>query len=329
MGKRIAVLCSGGDSQGMNSCIKAIVDTCVAHDVEIFGINRGYQGLIENDFVRLTKQDVLNIETLAGSVIKTSRCPEFKTHEGVLKGKKILDKNKIDGLIVIGGDGSFRGCAELVEEGACVIGIPGTIDNDLFYTEKTLGFDTAVKNAVKAVDDIKQTMIANDRTLVVKCMGRGCGDIALYTAVAVEADSLAVVELNTTIADIIADVRKAIENGVQAPVVIMSESCPFDLDEVVYQLRNELHLSVRGTELGYIQRGGAPSVLDRINSVKWGVTAVELLLDGKTNFALGVKNDKVTATPLLDAVKVKQKFRLDMVEKLKGINNIEWEEGDK
>ena len=181
--KRIAVLCSGGDSQGMNACIKAIVDTCTSNNVTVLGINRGYQGLIENDTKELTKFDVANIETIAGSIIKTSRSAEFMTEAGFRKAIDNLKKNDIEGLIVIGGNGSFRGCRDLVNAGVNVIGIPGTIDNDLFYTERALGFDTAVQQAVNTVTDIKQTMYANSRAVVFKCMGRHCGDIAVARAV--------------------------------------------------------------------------------------------------------------------------------------------------
>lgn len=320
--KRIAVLCSGGDSQGMNACIKAIVDTCTSNNVTVLGINRGYQGLIENDTKELTKFDVANIETIAGSIIKTSRSAEFMTEAGFRKAIDNLKKNDIEGLIVIGGNGSFRGCRDLVNAGVNVIGIPGTIDNDLFYTERALGFDTAVQQAVNTVTDIKQTMYANSRAVVFKCMGRHCGDIALHTAVAVEADSLAVNEIDYSIDQIIGDVKNALSHGVTSPVVVISEGCQLDMEEIVYQIQTQTHLTTRSVELGYIQRGGAPTYYDRMLGVRWGVLAVQLLMQDMTNLALGVKNDKIFSTPLIEVEHVLQEFRVDMVNDLRTLHAL-------
>lgn len=320
--KRIAVLCSGGDCQGMNACIKAIVDTCDSNGVTVIGINRGYQGLIENDTRVLKKLDVANIETIAGSMIKTSRSAEFMTEPGFRKAIDNLKANDIEGLIVIGGNGSFRGARDLVNAGVNVIGIPGTIDNDLFYTERSLGFDTAVQQAVNTVTDIKQTMYANDRASVFKCMGRHCGDIALHTAVAVEADSLAVNEIEYSISQIVSDVKNSMNHGVTSPVVIMSEGCKLDMEEVVYELQTQLGLTTRGMEIGYCQRGGEPTYYDRMLGVRWGVLAVQLLMQDMTNLALGVKNDKIFSTPLIEVEHVLQEFRVDMVNDLRTLHAL-------
>ncbi len=320
--KRIAVLCSGGDSQGMNACIKAIVDTCTSNNVTVLGINRGYQGLIENDIRELNKLDVANIETIAGAIIKTSRSAEFMTEEGFKKAINNLKINDIEGLIVIGGNGSFRGCRDLVHAGINVIGIPGTIDNDLYYTERSLGFDTAVQQAVNTVTDVKQTMYANSRAVVFKCMGRHCGDIALHTAVAVEADSLAVNEIDYSISEIISDVKNSLKHGVTSPVVILSEGCKLDMDEVVYEIQAQTHLTTRGIEIGYIQRGGEPTYYDRMLGVRWGVLAVQLLMQDMTNLALGIKNDKIFTTPLIEVEHVLQEFRVDMVNDLRTLHAL-------
>ncbi len=320
--KRIAVLCSGGDSQGMNACIKAIVDTCTSNNVTVLGINRGYQGLIENDIRELNKLDVANIETIAGAIIKTSRSAEFMTEEGFKKAINNLKINDIEGLIVIGGNGSFRGCRDLVHAGINVIGIPGTIDNDLYYTERSLGFDSAVQQAVNTVTDVKQTMYANGRAVVFKCMGRHCGDIALHTAVAVEADSLAVNEIDYSISEIISDVKNSLKHGVTSPVVILSEGCKLDMDEVVYEIQAQTHLTTRGIEIGYIQRGGEPTYYDRMLGVRWGVLAVQLLMQDMTNLALGIKNDKIFTTPLIEVEHVLQEFRVDMVNDLRTLHAL-------
>lgn len=320
--KKIGILCSGGDCQGMNACIKAVADTCHSNGIELLGINRGYQGLIEEDIRPLKKLDVANIETIAGAIIKTSRSPEFMTEPGFRKAIENMKKHGIEGLIVIGGNGSFRGCRDLVNAGVHVIGIPGTIDNDLFYTERSLGFDTAVQQAVNAVTDIKQTMYANDRAVVFKCMGRHCGDIALHTAVAVEADALAVKEIDYSIPQIIEDLKNSMSHGVTSPVVLMSEGCKLDMEEIVYEIQSQLHLTTRGVELGYVQRGGAPTYYDRMLGVRWGVLAVQLLMQDMTNLALGVKNDKIFSIPLIEVEHVLQEFRVDMVNDLRTLHAL-------
>jgi len=320
--RRIGILCSGGDCQGMNACIKAVVDTCSSNGVEVIGINRGYQGLIENDVRKLTKLEVANIETIAGSVIKTSRSAEFMTEAGFNRAINNLKLNRIEGLIVIGGNGSFRGCRDLVNAGVNVIGIPGTIDNDLFYTERSLGFDTAVQQAVNTITDIKQTMYANDRAIVCKCMGRHCGDIALHTAVAVEADALAVGEIDYSIEQIVDEVKNALNHGVTAPVVVISEGVKLDLEDIVYEVQTQLQITTRGIEIGYLQRGGAPTYYDRMLGVRWGVLAVQLLMQDMTNLALGVKHDKIFFTPLIEVEHVLQEFRVDMVNDLRTLHAL-------
>ena len=320
--KRIAVLCSGGDCQGMNACIKAIVDACDSNDVTCIGINRGYQGLIENDIRELKKIDVANIESIAGTIIKTSRSEEFQTEKGFKKAIDNLRLNDIEGLIVIGGNGSFRGCRDLVNTGINVIGIPGTIDNDLFYTERTLGFDTAVQQAVNTITDIKQTMYANNRASVFKCMGRDCGDIALYTAISVEADSLAVSEIEYSIPQIVDDVRNSMDNGVTNPVVVISEGCRLELDDIVEAIKTELGIDARGIELGYVQRGGRPTFSDRMLAVRWGVLAVQLLMQDMTNFAVGVQNDRPIYVPLVEVEHYLQEFRVDIVNDLRTLHAL-------
>ena len=320
--RRIGVLCSGGDCQGMNACIKAIVDTCSANDIEVLGINRGYQGLIENDVRDLTRLEVANIETIAGALIKTSRSADFMTEVGFRTAINNLKRNGIEGLIVIGGNGSFRGARDLVNAGVHVIGIPGTIDNDLFYTERALGFDTAVQQAVNTITDIKQTMYANNRASVFKCMGRHCGDIALHAAVAVEADALAVKEIDYSIDQIVGDVKNAIDHGVTSPVVLISEGCSLDMEEIVYEIQAQTHLVTRGIEIGYVQRGGEPTYYDRMLGVRWGVLAVQLLMQDMTNLALGVKNDKIFSVPLIEVEHVLQEFRIDMVNDLRTLHAL-------
>ena len=320
--RKIGILCSGGDCPGMNACIKAVVNTCVANDIEVVGINRGYQGLIENDVRKLGLLDVDNVETIAGAFIKTSRSSEFMTEAGFNQAVANLKANGIEGLIVIGGNGSFRGCRDLVNAGVKVIGIPGTIDNDLFYTERSLGFDTAVQQAVNTITDIKQTMYANDRAVVFKCMGRHCGDIALHAAVATEADSLAVNEVGYSIADVVRDVKSAMKHGVTSPVVVISEGSSIDMEELVFEIQSQAHLTTRGIEIGYLQRGGSPTYYDRMLAVRWGVLAVDLLKADLTNLAVGIKNDKIFSCPLIEVENVLQEFRVDMVNDLRALHGL-------
>ena len=320
--RRIGILCSGGDCPGMNAAIKAIVKTSASNDIDVIGINRGFQGLIENDVRPLTLVDVANIETIAGAIIKTSRSQDFMTPNGFKQAISNLKENNIEGLIVIGGNGSFRGCRDLVHAGVKVIGIPGTIDNDLFYTERALGFDTAVQQAVNTITDIKQTMYANDRAVVFKCMGRHCGDIALHAAVATEADSFVVNEIGYSTAEVIRDIKNAMKHGATSPIVVMSEGSAIDMDEMVFEIQSQVGLSTRGIEIGYLQRGGEPTYYDRMLAVRWGVLAVDLLRQDLTNLAVGVKNDKIFSCPLIEVENVLQEFRIDMINDLRTLHGL-------
>ncbi len=320
--KRYAILCSGGDSQGMNICIKAFVNTCATHDIIPIGIRRGYQGLIENDMIFLDGSMVENIQGLGGTILKVSRSAEFRTQAGLDKAVRNLKKNGIDGVVVIGGNGSFNGAVNLAAKGINVIAIPGTIDNDLYYTERTLGFDTAVNNAVRNVDDMMQTMDANSRGMIVKVMGRDSGDIALYTAVCSMANSLATKELGTTIDDIVEDVRTSINNGDVSPLIIMSENCDFDLKDVEKALRKDLGIDTRSTDLGYIQRGGTPTMFDRMFGMNMGIMSVELLMQDISGVAIGIKNNELFYTPLDTCLNARREFDTKLYNALRTMHNI-------
>ena len=321
--KKVAILCSGGDSQGMNTAIKIIVNMSSVYNIEVVGIRRGFQGLIENDILPLNNDVVQNIYNLGGCFLKVSRCEAFKTPAGVKKGFDTLKKNKIDCLIVIGGNGSYRGAMELVELGANVIALPGTIDNDLYYTERTLGFDTAVNNAVNAIDNIRQTMDAQDHAVVIETMGRDCGNIALNVAVAVQAHSVAVKENNTKIKDIVSDVRKCLNNEVTAsPIIVMSEALDYTVDDVKAQLEKDLGIATRTTILGYLQRGGAPSVLDRTIATQMGISSIYLIKENKYNLALGIKDGEVFEIDLNTAVEAKRYFNFELLDQLKSLYKL-------
>ncbi len=319
--KKYAILCSGGDCQGMNACIKAFVNTCNAHGQKAIGVLRGFQGLIDNEFIDLKDEMVENIANIGGTIIKTSRSEEFTTPSGFQKSLKNLKKHNIDSLVILGGDGSFRGAAELHKNGIKVICIPSTIDNDLFYTDNTLGFDTAVMNAVAAIDNIKQTMSSTDKAMIIELMGRNCGDIALYTALVIGADSVALAEVDTKIKNIVSDVSLSIERGCKSPVVIMSEALDYSVKDVEKAIQKHLGLEVRSSELGYIQRGGAPSLLDRMLAVEFAIRAFMLLNEGKSGFALGVDDNFVFDIPIEEANQAPKRFRKDLLNKLYILKN--------
>lgn len=319
---KIAVLCSGGDSQGMNACVQTIVNMASAHNITVMGIRRGYQGLIENDFVELTRESVANIGHLGGCFLKVARCLEFKTTAGVKKGYENLVKNCIDYLIVIGGNGSYRGAIELSEMGAKVIALPGTIDNDLFYTDRTLGFDTAVNNAVSTIDNIRQTMEANNRGLIAEVMGRECGHIALNVAVAVGAHSLAIKEVNTTIADIVSDVKQCLQKGIESPVVVVSEAVDYTIDDVKAALERECGIECRACVVGYVQRGGAPTVMDRLLAIQLGINAIELISKGTFNVALGIRNNNIFYMKLNEVYSLNDEFNKLLYRQLRNLHNL-------
>ena len=320
--KRIAVICSGGDSQGMNTCIKTIVNVCTVHNIEVYAFNRGYQGLIENDIIKLNNEMVENIGHLGGCFIKVARSKEFLENEGKEKAFNNIYKNEIDGVILIGGNGSFHGALEFVKAGIPIIGIPGTIDNDLYYTDRTLGFDTAVNNAVKAIDNIKQTMLANSRGIVIRVMGRDCGAIALNVAVACNAHALSVKEVPKTIDQIIDDLKVCMNNGVESPLVILNDYIEYSVEDVQKAMEKHLRIETRGSTLGYIQRGGSPSVEDRLLATQFGLTAVELLINGKTDLAVGVRNRNIISISLMQALQIKEEFDYSLYNQLRDLHGL-------
>jgi len=319
--KKIAILTSGGDSQGMNICINAFANTCKSHGIIPIGIRRGYQGLIENDMIFLDDTVIKNIQGLGGSVLKVSRSEEFRTNAGLEKAARNLNKNGIDALVVIGGNGSIAGSINLLKYGIKVIAIPGTIDNDLYYTDRSLGFDTAVNNAVKAIDDMMQTMDANNRGMIVTVMGRNCGDIALYSAVGSMASAMGARELGTTIEEIVSDVKVCLDAGDTSPLVILSENLEYTAKDVEKAIRRNLKIDTRATELGYIQRGGSPSIFDRMYGMNMGIWAVELLQEGVYNVALGMKNNEMVYVPLESCLNIPRPFEVELYNKLKKMHN--------
>lgn len=317
MGKkvtRIGVLSSGGDSPGMNACIRAVVRTGIYHNLEVFGIMHGYQGMHDGDIKPMDSKSVANIIQRGGTILKTSRCKEFFEHKGRKKAYKNLEKFGINGLVVIGGDGSFKG-AELFSKEFDIpcIGLPGTIDKDIAGTDFTIGFDTAVNTAVEAIDKIRDTADAHDRLFVIEVMGRDAGYIALHSGIATGAENILIPERKTVIADIIKQLQEKERRKKLVNLIVVAEGDEFGgANEVAKVIKKKLPLlEVRVCILGHIQRGGNPTCLDRLIASRMGFAAVEALIEktGKHhNHMIGVVNNNLYYTPLSEAIKKKQQI---------------------
>lgn len=305
--KKIGVLTSGGDSPGMNAAIRSVVRTCAYHGIECVGIYRGYQGMIEGDFKDMGARSVNNIVNKGGTILKTARSKEFMSVEGRKKAHANLVKSEIDALVIIGGDGSFTG-AEIFnnEFDFPVMGIPGTIDNDIFGTSHTLGFDTAINTVVECVDKIRDTASSHNRLFLVEVMGRDAGHIALNAGIGAGAEEILIPEQDLGLDRLLESLRRSKASGKSSSIVVIAEGDK--IGKNVFELKDyiEEHFpeyDIRVSVLGHMQRGGSPSCFDRVLASRLGVKAVESLLEGKTNFMVGILNDKVALTPLEQAIK--------------------------
>lgn len=316
--KRIAVLTSGGDAPGMNACIRAVVRTALAEKMDIYGIERGYAGLINGEINRMSTRSVSDVIHRGGTFLKTARCPEFKDIEVQRRAADALNAFGIEGLVVIGGDGTFRGAKDLSDNcGVKVVGIPGTIDNDMGYTDFTVGFDTAVNTVLGAINNIRDTMRSHDRVALLEVMGRHCGDIALYAGVAGGAEHILVPEMPYNLDDIIKSIKKSALRGKVSNLIILAEGAG-DRQEIVDYIQKHGDVIVRVVDIGYIQRGGSPNMQDRILAARFGSKAVELLRDDSESCAVGIRDNKVITVPFNEVDKVKKKFD----EKLYSISRI-------
>lgn len=308
MGKinKIAVMTSGGDSPGMNAAIRSVVRTCAYYSKECIGVYRGYQGMIEGDFTTLTARNINNIINKGGTILKSARSDEFRTPEGRKKAFKQLKDNNIDGLVVIGGDGSFTGGVVFNKEyNFPVIGIPGTIDNDIFGTSHTIGYDTALNTAVEAIDKIRDTASSHNRLFFVEVMGRDAGFIALNAGVGAGAEEILIPEENLGLERLLESLVKSRKSGKSSSIVVVAEGDKsgknvFELAEYVEE--NMPEYDVRVSVLGHMQRGGTPSCFDRVLASRLGVKAVEMIIENKTNLMIGLKNNTVITTDLEEAI---------------------------
>jgi 6-phosphofructokinase 1 len=306
---RIGVLTSGGDSPGMNAAIRAVVRTGLYEGMEVYGIMRGYQGILDDDMSPMESRSVANIIQRGGTILKTARCKEFYTPEGRKKAYQNLVKRGIEGLVVIGGDGSFKGAQTFSNEfDIPCIGIPGTIDKDIAGSDYTIGFDTAVNTAVEAIDKIRDTADAHDRLFIIEVMGRDAGYIALHSGIATGAENILIPERKTDIDELVSSLIEKEKRKKLVNLLVVAEGDEFGGAE---QLSNMIKERIPGFDtriciLGHIQRGGSPSCLDRILASRMGYAAVECLIDGRFNVMVGIVNNEMEFTPLNKAVKEKQ-----------------------
>jgi 6-phosphofructokinase 1 len=308
---KIGVLTSGGDSPGMNAAIRAVVRTGIYHGLEVYGIMRGYQGMIEDDIYKMEGRSVANIIQRGGTILKTARCKEFFEPEGRKKAYDNLKRRGIDGLVIIGGDGSFRGAGKFSQEfDIPCIGLAGTIDKDINGTDFTIGFDTAVNTAVEAIDKIRDTMDAHDRIFIIEVMGRDAGYIALHSGIATGAENILIPERKTDMNAIVDSLLEKERRKKLVNLIVVAEGDEFGgATQVEKVLKEKLpNAEIRVCILGHIQRGGSPSCIDRFIASRMGYHAVESLMEGRHNVFVGILNNKMHYIPLKDAVKSKGKI---------------------
>ena len=311
--KRIGILTSGGDAPGMNAAIRAVVRTALFNKLEVFGIKEGYSGLIKGRLERMNLSSVADIIHRGGTMLRSARSEEFMTEEGFKKALNVLEIFDIDGLVVLGGDGSFKGAKKLNDAGIFTIGIPCTIDNDMGYTDYTIGFFTAVETVVEAMSKLRDTSTSHGRANVVEVMGRSCGDIALYAGLAGGAESIIVPEVDFDIDEVCKRVIQGKNRGKLHHIIVLAEGVG-NAYEVADIVKERTNTDVRVTILGHIQRGGTPTTFDRILASKMGYKAVELLLSNETGKAIGIRNNEIISIDFEEALNTKKEFNKPMYE---------------
>ncbi len=310
--KKIAVLTSGGDAPGMNAAVRAVVRTAIGRGVDVYGVRRGYNGLLHGDMEPMNLRSVSDVIHRGGTALFTARSPEFSTPEGVQKAAETCREKGIDGLVVIGGDGSFRGAQDLTRAGIPCVGIPGTIDNDIACCEHTIGYDTALNTCMEMVDKLRDTAESHDRCSVIEVMGRHAGYLALNVGIAVGATTILVPEVPFDFEkDVIGRMKKTSATGKKHFIIIVAEGIG-GVVELAKKIEEATGVETRATILGHVQRGGSPTVRDRVLASRMGYYAVDLLLSGKSNRVVTIQNDRLTDYDIEEALQMKKPFDLDV-----------------
>lgn len=311
--KRIGVLTSGGDAPGMNAAIRSVVRTGIYNGIEVYGFVRGYNGLINGDFIKMDARSVGETLQKGGTILQTARCLEFKEQAGVMKAVEVAKANELDGLVVVGGDGSFRGARDLSRAGLPTVAIPGTIDNDISCSEYTIGYDTCLNTVVSAVDKLRDTSSSHDRCSVVEVMGRNAGYIAVETAIACGAEVVLIPELPYDFEkDVIGVIEKGKLRGKKHYIVIVAEGIGGVVD-IAKKIEEVTGIESRATILGHVQRGGSPTVKDRVIASRMGAYAVEILIDGKSDRIVCLKDNKITDVDIEEGLQMKKSISADLV----------------
>ncbi|WP_028665832.1 6-phosphofructokinase [Runella zeae] len=318
---KIAVFTSGGDAPGMNACIRAVVRTSMYYGIEVFGIRRGYNGMIAGDIYQMTSHSVSNIIQRGGTILKSARSKEFMTKEGRQKAFEQLQKFGIQGLVAIGGNGTFTGATTFYDEfGIPTVGAPGTIDNDLYGTDYTIGYDTAVNTALEAIDKIRDTADSHDRVFFIEVMGRDSGYIAIQCGIAGGAEIVMVPEVLTPISEVVETLKQGWNRSKSSSIIVVAEGDEEgNAAEVADKIkaRLEVDMDIRVTTLGHIQRGGIPTAYDRILASRLGLGAVEGLMNGEKNVMVGLINNEITYTPFRDTIRLPKPINEDMLRMVK------------
>ncbi|KAB7705919.1 6-phosphofructokinase [Bacillus aerolatus] len=309
--KRIGVLTSGGDAPGMNAAVRAVVRKAIYHGLEAYGIYQGYQGLITGNIQQMEAGSVGDIIHRGGTILRSARCPEFQSAEGQKKGLEQLEKYEIDGLVVIGGDGSYRGAKAITELGYPCVGVPGTIDNDIPGTEFTIGFDTALNTVIDAVDKIRDTASSHERNFIVEVMGRNAGDLALWAGLAGGAETIVIPEDPIDMESIKVRLLKGLERGKKHSIIIVAEGV-MSGNEFAEKVKELTGIETRVSVLGHMQRGGSPTAVDRMLASRLGARAVELLLAGKGGRAVGIERNELVDYDIIEALSLPHKLDLDI-----------------
>jgi len=312
--KRIGILTSGGDAPGMNAVIRAVVRTAISCGMDVMGIERGFDGMIDDDMKLMERSSVGDIMQRGGTVLKTARSEKFMTEEGRETALRNLKLHGIEAVVACGGDGTFRGAAELAKLGVTVMGIPCTIDNDMGYTDYTIGFDTAVNTVLSAIGNIRDTANSHDRTTIIEVMGRDCGDIAMYAGVTGGAECILIPEVETDTDKVCQKIVEGMDKGKRHSIIVRAEGASVSTDELAEIIRMETKVEVRKVVLAYLQRGGSPSMEDRLRACLMGYEAVKLIEQEADSAAIGINHNEITSIDIMEAVDTKRKTDFKMIE---------------